>query len=143
MDVDRRAQADIFDEKTIPAIAEVERIAKVSAVKGNADHNELSADLKQGEETGVMLKVYTSSDLGSRYHEISAALHASEEPIFITEDGEVDAVMLSIEAYERLTARLELYEKVEQGLRNIEAGRVLPAREALDAIRRDLHNGTL
>ena len=51
--------------------------------------------------------------------------------------------MLSIEAYERLTARLELYEKVEQGLRNIEAGRVLPAREALDAIRRDLHNGTL
>ena len=55
MDVDRRAQADIFDEKTIPAIAEVERIAKVSAVKGNADHNELSADLKQGEETGVIL----------------------------------------------------------------------------------------
>ena len=90
-----------------------------------------------------MPEIRPSSDLKNGYSEVSAALHQYEEPIFITENGRGDAVMLSIEAYERLVARLELYSIVEKGFQDIRDGRYMPAREALDAIRRDLHNDTL
>ncbi len=77
-----------------------------------------------------------STDLGTNYAEISAMLHQTGEPIFITKDGQVDAVLMSIEAW-------ELYDELQKGLLDIQAGRAMPAREALDAIRRDLHSGDL
>lgn len=88
-----------------------------------------------------IIRPYT--DLQTNYAELSAILHQTGEPIFITKDGQVDAVLLSIEAWEQLLARWELYDELQKGLMDIQAGRTMPAREALDAIRRDLHSGEL
>ena len=81
-----------------------------------------------------IIRPYT--DLGTNYAELSAILHQTGEPIFITKDGQADAVLMSIEAW-------ELYDELQKGLLDIQAGRAMPAREALDAIRRDLDSGDL
>ena len=49
------------------------------------------------------------SDLRNKAREVSRLCHESGEPVYITKNGEGDLVVLSIGAYERMHARLELY----------------------------------
>jgi hypothetical protein len=50
---------------------------------------------------------------------------------------------MSIETYERLAGKFELYALLEKGMEDIRQGRTVPARTALSEIRKDLENGTL
>lgn len=90
-----------------------------------------------------MPNIRPSSDLRNHYNEISAFCHQYGEPVYITKNGTGDLAVLSIEAYERLTGRFELYALLEEGLADIRAGRTVDADEALDSILEDLENGTL
>lgn len=90
-----------------------------------------------------MPNIRPSSDLRNKYNEISAYCHQYGEPVYITKNGAGDLAVMSIEAYERLTARFELYALLEEGMADIRAGRVVDADEALDSILEDLENGTL
>ena len=58
--------------------------------------------------------------------EISDACHARREPVFITKNGYGDLVVMSIETYEALTSRFELYVKLQEGLDDVAAGRTRP-----------------
>jgi prevent-host-death family protein len=49
------------------------------------------------------------SDLRNRSREISRICHETGLPIFITKNGEGDLVVMSLAAWERAQARLELY----------------------------------
>ena len=75
--------------------------------------------------------------------EISDLCHARREPVFITKNGYGDLVVMSIETYERLAGKFELYALLEKGMEDIRQGRTVPARTALSEIRKDLENGTL
>ena len=90
-----------------------------------------------------MPNIRPSSDLRNNYNEISAFCHQYGEPVDITKNGTGDLAVLSIEAYERLAGRFELYALLEEGLADIRAGRTVDADEALDSILEDLENGTL
>ena len=90
-----------------------------------------------------MHNIRPSSDLRNNYNEISAFCHQYGEPVYITKNGTGDLAVLSIEAYERLAGRFELYALLEEGLADIRAGRTVDADEALDSILEDLENGTL
>lgn len=90
-----------------------------------------------------MPNIRPSSDLRNKYNEISAFCHQYGEPVYITKNGTGDLAVMSIEAYERLTARFELYALLEEGMADIRAGRTVDADEALDSILEDLENGTL
>ena len=90
-----------------------------------------------------MPNIRPSSDLRNNYNEISAFCHQYGEPAYITKNGTGDLAVLSIEAYERLAGRFELYALLEEGLADIRAGRTVDADEALDSILEDLENGTL
>lgn len=90
-----------------------------------------------------MPNIRPSSDLRNNYNEISAFCHQYGEPVYITKNGTGDLAILSIEAYERLAGRFELYALLEEGLADIRAGRTVDADEALDSILEDLENGTL
>ena len=57
-----------------------------------------------------------SADLRNDYNGISTLCHTYNEPVFITKNGKNDLVVLSIEAYEQLTAKFELYTSLERGL---------------------------
>lgn len=90
-----------------------------------------------------MPNIRPSSDLRNKYNEISAFCHQHGEPVYITKNGTGDLAVMSIEAYERLTARFELYALLEEGMADIRAGRTEDADEVFASLREDLENGTL
>ena len=66
-----------------------------------------------------MPAITSSDDLKNNYNEISAFCHSSSEPVFITQNGKIDLAVMSIEAYEELTSRFELYNTLNEGMEDI------------------------
>ena len=83
-----------------------------------------------------MPAIRPSADLRNSYNEISAFCHEYSEPVFITKNGKGDLVVMSIEAYERLKGKLELYHLLEQGLEDERAGKTRPFSDAIADIRK-------
>jgi PHD/YefM family antitoxin component YafN of YafNO toxin-antitoxin module len=54
--------------------------------------------------------------LWNNYDEISELCHEYSEPVFITKNGAGDLAVMSIETYELLTGKLELYSLIDEGL---------------------------
>ena len=73
-----------------------------------------------------MPKIRSSADLRNHYNEISTFCHDYAEPVFITKNGKGDLAVMSIEPYEALTSRFELYVKLQEGLDDVAAGRTRP-----------------
>jgi PHD/YefM family antitoxin component YafN of YafNO toxin-antitoxin module len=57
--------------------------------------------------------------------EISEMCHESDEPIYITKNGYGDLVVMSIEAYEKAMAKVELYQKLAEAEAEIANGETL------------------
>jgi prevent-host-death family protein len=72
-----------------------------------------------------------SADLRNRYGEISEFCHTYREPIFITKNGEGDLAVMSMETYEELAGKNELYKLIQQGIDDIENGNTLTEAEVL------------
>ena len=62
------------------------------------------------------------SDLRNSSNEISDFCRTTREPVFITKNGVGDLVVMNIEVYERLQARLELYARLAEAEAEIAAG---------------------
>ena len=60
----------------------------------------------------------------------------SSEPVVITQNGRAAAVLLSPAAYDELTEPFRFMRSVEQGLADVEAGRVTPHEEVVAEMRR-------
>ncbi|HOJ78200.1 MAG TPA: type II toxin-antitoxin system prevent-host-death family antitoxin [Bacillota bacterium] len=75
-----------------------------------------------------------SSDLRNKYNEVSELCHKYAEPIFITKNGQGDLAVMSIETYERLVGKLELSKLLNEGLTDVNEGRVIPAEETFKQI---------
>ncbi len=82
-----------------------------------------------------MPNIKSSADLRNNYNEISSFCHNSSEPVFITKNGKGDLAVLSIEAYDQLMSRFELYALIQDGLKDVKAGNTRPVSEALADIR--------
>ncbi|MDP3110859.1 MAG: type II toxin-antitoxin system Phd/YefM family antitoxin [Thermodesulfovibrionales bacterium] len=52
------------------------------------------------------------SDLRNKANEISGLAHKSNEPIFITKNGEGDMVVMSMAQYSKLQLKLDLFSKL-------------------------------
>lgn len=52
------------------------------------------------------------SDLRNKTNQISALIHKSNEPVFITKNGEGDMVVMSLAQYGQLQMKLDLYAKL-------------------------------
>ena len=61
-----------------------------------------------------MPAIRSISDLRNRAREISRLCHETGEPVFITKNGEGDLVVLSVAAWEREMARLDLYRLLDE-----------------------------
>jgi len=73
-----------------------------------------------------MPNIRPSADLRNNYNEISKFCHEYSEPVFITKNGKGDLAVMSIETYELLKGRLELYHLIEQGLDDERNGKLRP-----------------
>ena len=79
--------------------------------------------------------IKSSDDLRNNYNEISTLCHDSSEPVFITRNGKVDLAVMSIESYESLIDRFELYKLLNEGFNDVVSGKTKPFSEAMSEIR--------
>ena len=86
-----------------------------------------------------MATIRPSSDLRNKYNEISEFCHKYKEPIYITKNGQGDLAVMSIDTFEQLLGKQELYTLLDQGTEDIRANRVMPATEAFEKIEALLH----
>ena len=98
-----------------------------------------------------MALIRPCADLRNNYNEISRICHETQEPVYITKNGTNDLVILSNEAYEKsedikITNKVEeifnkkysdfeafkneIYEKINTGLKQIEEGKYVSAKQA-------------
>ena len=83
-----------------------------------------------------MPHIRSSADLRNCYNEISTFCHEYAEPVFSTKNGKGDLAVMSIEAYEQLAGRCELYGLLQDGMDDLSEGKTRPFSEAMADIRR-------
>jgi len=81
-----------------------------------------------------MPKIKSSTDLRNNYKEISDFCHQYREPMFITKNGQGDLAVMSIELYEQITAREELYRLLNEGHKARLEERYRPFEEVMDEL---------
>jgi len=62
------------------------------------------------------------SSLRNQTRDIASLCHEQDEPVYLTTNGEGDLVVMSIEHYERLNARFELFGKLAVAQAQVAAG---------------------
>ncbi len=82
-----------------------------------------------------MPTIRPSSDIRNNYQEISRLCKETGKPVYITVNGKGDTAIMDIEALDELYARLELYEKLTAGLKDLEEGRVRTHEEVFSKFR--------
>jgi prevent-host-death family protein len=82
-----------------------------------------------------MPTIKSSADLRNSYNEISSFCHQYDEPVFITKNGKGDLAVMSIEAYEKLLGRFELYGRLQEGMDDIKSGNTRSFEDAMADIR--------
>lgn len=90
-----------------------------------------------------MPNIKSSTDLRNNYNEISTFCHESREPVFITKNGQGDLAVMSIETYEALSGKLELYRLLDEGRAAVKAGKKRPIHEVIKDIKRGISDGEL
>lgn len=75
-----------------------------------------------------------SSDLRNKYNEISEICHQTKKPVYITKNGSGDLAVMSIELYELLVDRYELYKELEKGIDSLEKGKKYSEEEVFEEL---------
>ena len=82
-----------------------------------------------------MPSIMSYTDLENNYNEVSELCHEYSEPIFITKNGIGDLAVMSIESYEQLSGKQQLYTFLEEGLYQAKHRKIKPMKESLNTIR--------
>ena len=90
-----------------------------------------------------MPSIRSSTELRNRYNEISAFCHEKREPVFITKNGKGDLAVMSIEAFEQLDGRLELYRQLDESRAAVKAGKKRPLVDVMKGIKQEISNGQI
>ncbi len=85
-----------------------------------------------------MPKIRPSSDLRNNYNEISQFCHKYSEPVYITKNGQGDLVVMSIETYEKLAGKFELYKLLDEGIEAMNSKKARSFNEAFSDIQKGL-----
>lgn len=81
-----------------------------------------------------MPNIRPSSDLRNNYNEISELCHKYSEPVYITKNGKGDLAVMSIDTYEKLVGKFELYNLLDEGMEAVNNRRVVPAESVFERI---------
>ena len=90
-----------------------------------------------------MPRIQSSTDLRNKYNEISSFCRESREPVFITKNGQGDLVVMSVETFEMLSGKLDLYRLLDEGRTAAKAGHKRPYKDVFSGIEREIADGCL
>ena len=90
-----------------------------------------------------MPRIQSSTDLRNNYNEISTFCHESREPVFITKNGQGDLAVMSIETFEMLNGKLDLYRLLDEGRAAARVGNARPYEDVFYDIEQEIINGRL
>jgi len=90
-----------------------------------------------------MPNIKSSTDLRNNYNEISNFCRETHEPVYITKNGRGDLAVMSIEAYEALNGKIELYRQLDEGKAAVEEGRKRSLDEAMKHIKQSITDGKI
>ena len=60
------------------------------------------------------------SDMRNDYEDISKTVHETQQPVFLTKNGNCDMVVMSMEAYEKMRFESEVWSKLADAEREAE-----------------------
>lgn len=86
-----------------------------------------------------MPSIRPSSDLRNNYNQISEHCHKYPEPVFITKNGKGDLAVMSIETFELLTGRKELYQLIDEGIEAADSGKHRSMEEVFSDLRKKIN----
>ena len=81
-----------------------------------------------------MPAIRNSADLLNNFNEILEFCRNYREPIFLTHNGKGELAVMSIDAYEELVGKIELYHALQMGLDQINNGEVIEEEEMMEAL---------
>ena len=87
-----------------------------------------------GEEE-EMPTIRPSADIRNNYQEISKLCKQTGKPVYITVNGKGDTAVIDIDVLDDLYARLELYEKLAAGMKQIDDGKGLTHEQVFSKFR--------
>ena len=90
-----------------------------------------------------MPKIKSSTELRNNYNEISTFCHESREPVFITKNGKGDLAVMSIEVFDQLNSRLELYRMLDEGRAAVKAGKKRHLSDVMKDIKQEIADGQI
>jgi PHD/YefM family antitoxin component YafN of YafNO toxin-antitoxin module len=80
-----------------------------------------------------MPAIRKTTDLLNNFNEILQFCQNYKEPVYVTDDDQKEqVVMISVEVYEELIGRLELYHSLQMGLDQINNGEFIEEEEFLE-----------
>jgi len=94
-------------------------------------------------KTNTLPDVRPVSDLRQNMAEIMESIDTENRPVILTKHGRGRYILLSIEDYNKITALNVLYEAIDEGIADIEAGRVSDFREFARQLREDIKRGRM
>lgn len=71
-----------------------------------------------------MPMIRPSSYLRNNYNEISKICHETKDAVYITKNGTGDLAVMSIELYEDMIEKFEIYERIKKTLQEIEQNKL-------------------
>ena len=90
-----------------------------------------------------MPTIKSSTDMRNNYYEISTFCHENREPVFITKNGQGDLAVMSMETYNTLNGKLELYRLLDEGRTAVTEGRKRPLEDVMRDIRQEINDGKI
>ena len=78
-----------------------------------------------------MPAIRDSADLLKNFDEIREFCRNYKEPIFLTNDGKGELAVMSIDVYEELIGKIELYHALQMGLDQINNGEIIEEEEMM------------
>ena len=83
------------------------------------------------------------SDLRQNMAEIMDSIEEEKRPVILTKHGRGRYILLSIEDYNKLTSFSVLYDAIDEGIADIEAGRVSDFRKFARELRKEMNDGSI
>jgi prevent-host-death family protein len=94
-------------------------------------------------KTGSLPDVRPVSDLRQNMAEITESIDADKRPVILTKHGRGKYILLGLEEYNRIFAINELYKAIDDGIADLEAGRVSDFREFAKQLREEIKSGRI